>query len=395
MSAFVVVAVVSGVCAAAGTAATSEAVRYVSPEPAGLGDGTAAENAAAYTDAAFWEAVRTELAARPVTVRFLPGEYADGDLTLRDMGNGEHRLGLEGAGEGRAVFVERAEEGEERPNTGLYLKGCENVVIRNLHFTGPGKTGYISHFNGKDILLEACTWCDLPNIRYGAAGSTHESTERVVYRGCTFRRIGLNGGAHMIYNAYGPRHVYVVDCLFEDCAGDYVRWRDASDYCVARGCTFRSTGTWPPDEPVHGRFLSVPLFSDVDPGDEFFGTHFVVADNTFDYVAIQAGGMRTALAFLHKGYDPPGLHHLMTPEEGAVLENGTAAERKALLKRNCTIDTSEVRMFGNTYINAAYKATFTSSAAFGAEDKGWSGIAEIFDLLNHEAVFPDWLKPLP
>jgi hypothetical protein len=103
----------------------------------------------------------------------------------------------------------------------------------------------------------------------------------------------------------------------------------------------------------------------------------------------------TVLRFVHKGYDPPGFHHLMTHEEGAILENGSVERRKALLKRNCSLDSGAIHVFDNSCTNVARKATFTSPAGDGAQSKGWSGTVDIFDLLSHDPVVPDWVVEEP
>jgi len=371
--------------------ASAARVFHVAPEPRGSATGASADDAASYRDTGVWATVKEHIGGEPVTVRFAAGDYVQGPLTVKGVGGPNHTLTVEGDSDGGTVF-QALNEDETKPNTGFYLVDCRNIVVRDLHFTGPGKTGYISRATGQHILFERCSWIDLPNIRYGAAGSTGKETSHIVYRNCTFRRVGLQGGAHMIYNAYEPGHIYVIDCTFEDCAGDYVRWRDLTDCSLARGCSFKSTGTWPPEKPVHASFISVPLFVDADPGDEWFGTHFLIQNNVFDYDQSELPGSAAPIRFSHSGYDPPGLHHLMTPEEGAILERGTPEERKALLKRNCNIDTNEVRVFGNTYHNVSTKATFSSRAAYGAESKGWEGTVDIFELFNHAAGTPEWVK---
>lgn len=374
--------------------AGSEEVRWVAPEARGSGDGATDENAAQYTDAEFWRPVQAALEEQPVTVRFLRGDYVTGALTLDGIGHPDYRLTIEGDSAGGTSFKAlNADDGKS--GTGFFLRGCQNVTVRYLNFTGPGEMSYISQVQAKNILFEHCTWIDLPNMKFGATGTTRDTTEHVAWKSCTFKRVGVQGGAHMIYNAYGPQHVYVIDCIFEDCAGDYVRWRDHTDYSMASGCTFRSTGTWPPAKPVHATFISIPLFADKDPGDEWFGTHFVVRNNKFIYEEKDAPGARTAISFLHRGFDPPGRHHLMTPEEGAILEKGAPEEKKALLKKNCNIDTSEVCVFGNVYENVLTKAAFSSGAAYGAESKGWQGTVDIFDLLNHESATPGWVNETP
>jgi hypothetical protein len=385
-------------------------VRYVAPTKQGTGGGQTENDAALYTAPDFWQRVQSSLARGPVSVRFSGGEYVGGALKLAGIGHPEHRLVIQGHPEGGTVFRILPEEGQ-RPSTGLYIsQGSQNITIRDLHFTGRGKVGYITHVEGsRNILFASCSWHDLPHITFGATGSapgmtvTPENTSltdthHITYKSCTFKRVGTRGGAHMIYNAYGPRHVYVTDCYFEDCSGDYVRFRDLSDYCVVNGSTFKSTGTYPPGKPVQRPFITMPLFSDANPGDEWFGTHFLISGNTFIYQQPSGMAGRTGPAvirFYHKGYDPPGRNHLLTEEEGAILGGRDRRAAKALLRRNCGIDADQVRVFANKYTGTAGGVTYNSRAAYGATSRGWKKTADIFDLLNHDAIsLEDWIASM-
>lgn len=377
-----------GVLAAPVPAATFHAA----PLAQGRGDGARPDDAASYTDAALWKNVGETLGQESVTVRFLPGTYTAGPLRLTGLGHDEHRLELAGAPEHGTIF-KAVDPGLKQTDTGLFLRDCRNVVVRGLCFTGDGHIGYISQVrNCNRVRFEACLWTDLPHIRYGACGSSNNSTH-ITWKDCAFRRVGVHGGAHMLYNAYTVRHIYAIGCTFVDCAGDYVRWRDDTDCAAAVDCAFRSTGTWPPENPVHAAFISVPLFNDADPGDEWFGTHFLITGNTFEYAAREADGWRTVLRFLHRGYDPPERRHLLTAGEGAVLESGSAAERAALLKANCGIDVTQIHVFENICENTTGIASFSSSAAYGAQSRGWEGRVAISDLLNRKPGMPDWYDP--
>ena len=399
------VTVVAGLAAASGR--DIQDVRHVAPTKQGTGSGQTEDDAALYTAPDFWQGVQSSLVQCPVTVRFSGGEYVGGALKLASIGHPEHRLTIQGHPEGGTVFRIVSGEGQQ-PGTGFYIsRGSQNIAVRNLHFTGQGKVGYITHVKGsRHILFESCSWVDLPHITFGATGTapgltitpenaSHTDTHHITYKGCTFKRVGTTGGAHMIYNAYGPQHVYVVNCHFEDCSGDYVRFRDLSDYCVVNGSTFRSTGTYPPGKPVQRPFITMPLFSDANPGDEWFGTRFLISGNTFIYE--QPSGMTgrpgpPVIRFSHKGYDPPGRNHLLTREEGAILEGQDRRAGRALLRRNCGIDADRVRVFGNRYAGTAGRVTYHCRPAYGATSRGWEGSANIFGLLNHKEIsLEDWI----
>ncbi|MFC1735032.1 hypothetical protein ACFL1X_02880 [Candidatus Hydrogenedentota bacterium] len=385
----------------------SQDALYVAPVKHGTGNGRAEKSAALYTNRKFWAYIKSSLVKRPITVHFLEGEYTNGVLTLAGIGHVKHRLTVQGNPEGKTVFRIDSEDKRD-PNTGFFVsRGCQNIAIRNLHFTGRGTVEYISRVTGStDIVFEHCSWIDLPNIISGATGTMPEmtitpanasytGTHHITFRNCVFKRVGTTPRAHMIYNAYGPRHISVINCYFEDCSGDYVRFRDLSDYCVVNGCTFRSTGNYPPSNPVHRPFVSIPLFVDVDPGDEWFGTHFFISGNKFIYEEPSAKitiAETIAVKFYHEGYDSPGRSSLLTPGEGAILGNGTAQARKTLLQRNCGIDVDEVYVSANDYEKVANKAVYGWRADHGAKSRGREEMVEIFDLLNHEELsLEDWI----
>src|SRR5699024_6882817 len=122
----------------------------------------------------------------------------------------------------------------------------QKMVIDGLHFTGNGSINYVLRFTRipggaiptTNITLMNSSFIDMEGIIYGATGCSYEETSHITFKQDTFKRIGKAGTAHMIYNAYGADHIYVMDCHFEDCRGDYVRFRDDCDYGLVSGCTF-------------------------------------------------------------------------------------------------------------------------------------------------------------
>jgi hypothetical protein len=330
----------------------------------GTGSGSSAGNAALYTSSSLWDTARNALAEGTVTVYFLDGEYT-GSLTLSDIGNDNNRLTIAGESEEGVVFRDSY----------FGLHGVNNCTFERIHFTG-SREGYVHSVTAgsQNVLVRDCTWKDL-TVQYGASG-VKSGSHHVTFMNCVFERVGPTGGEHMLYNAYDAHHISIINCYFEDCTGDYVRFRDHTDCAEVIGCTFVST-----DPAYNEVFISMPLFNDVDPGDEYFGTYYRFMDNDFTFYP--SGGIRTAIRFSHSGYDPEGYNNLLTESEGEILLNGTAQQKKSLLKTNCGIDTEQVRVMGNLYQNHEYKATFGSFANYGAVSKGWSGYAPIFDLLNH------------
>ena len=386
-------------------------VFYVAPHEAGDESGKSAVSPANFRNSFFWSRVRQTLQNGSVIVNFLDGKYlvsADENkelptLFLKDMGHDGHQLTLQAISQDGVLFT-RLESDIEQTNTGpgfLTIRNSQNIVIRNLHFTAKSPIGYATHFSGKNILVEDCSWIDLPGVFYGATG-TAGGDDHVTFRNCVFKRIGSGPHAHMAYNAYGPQHIAFIDCWFEDCSGDYVRFRDSTDYGVVVGCTFKSTGTY---RSVNMPFVAVPLFNDDDPKNpverngknvnyEYFGTHFLIFNNKFLYDSDVREGKRVALVFHHSGFDPPGCHHLLTPEQAKLLAEGNLAEKKSLMRENFHIDTDCIHFFNNSFTGVDLKVAYSSRPAYGAKSKGWEGIIDITDLVNSKSVVHDESKAL-
>lgn len=394
-------------CTAAGdgheTSANDHAAQafYVAPEKAGDTRGGSQADAAYFRDRDFWATVRQAVQVGPVVVNFLGGKYivssdkekAMPTLALADLGHKDHLLTLQGISEEGVVFTRHADDsmaGKTGPGF-LTITQSQNLIVRNLHFTAKQPIGYATHFGGSsNVSIEGCTWIDLPGVYYGATGTAGAVTDHVTFRNCTFKRVGSGGHAHMAYNAYDPKHIRFVGCHFEDCAGDYVRFRDGTDFGVVVGCTFKSTGTY---RNVNMPFITVPLFNDDDPSKqkkspnyEYFGTHFLIFNNVFDYANDDPQGLRVALRFHHSGFDPPGRHHLLTVEQARLLETGTVAEKKKFMLENLGIDGDHVHFFNNRFIGVDPIVEYRSAAAYGAKSKGWSGAVDITDAVNRSVV---------
>ncbi len=384
---------------------------YVAPEAAGAGDGSAREAAAGFRNMGFWNGINAKLAGQPVTVTFLAGQYVVSEdkgrnmpaLALEGLGHERNQLVIEGERAGDVVFTRHAEDKKvadypekERPSLkgpGLFSLGDgQNATIRNLTFTAPNvPIGYATNFSGgRNVVIENCHWHDLQGVYYGATGASGIETDHVTFRNCRFERVGSGGHAHMAYNAYDPLHIRFIDCYFEDCAGDYVRFRDGADYGVVTGCTFRSTGKY---IGTHTPFVTMPLFNDDDPTShsrtpnyEYFGTNFLIFNNKFIYDTEEKPDTRIAVLFHHSGFSPPERNHLLTAEEGAVLKNGTPEEKKALIMKNLGFDVTKVYVYNNEYTNVAHKGAYRAGAQYGATNRGGDGLYDIDDLFNAEPV---------
>ena len=379
----------------------AEQTFYVSPEERGDGGAESPATAAYFRNMDFWALVNQAVQKEPVVVNFLGGTYlvsseakqAMPTLALSGLGHDRHLLTLQGADEGNVVFTRHADDPRKgKTGPGFFkITRSQNVRVRNFEFTAEQPIGYATHFGGnKNVVVEKCRWIDLPGVYYGATGTAGELTDHVTLRDCVFQRVGSGGHAHMAYNAYDPKHIRFIRCHFEDCAGDYVRFRDGTDFGVVVGCTFKSTGTY---RNVNVPFITVPLFNDDDPSKqkkspnyEYFGTHFLIFDNTFHYANENPKGSRVALRFHHSGFDPPGRNHLLTIEQARLLETGTPSEKKAFMRDNFGIDTDHVHFFNNRFIGVEPNVEYRSAAAYGAQSKGWSGIVNITDTINRSEV---------
>jgi hypothetical protein len=375
---------------------------YVAYAAQGSGDGANPENAAQFRDVMLWNQVRKALETSPVTVNFLPGEYifsknpgANGELRgtfrLENIGNPEHQLILQGLNpEGTVFKTDPADPLDQALAFDMLYFNVKNTLIRHFHFTGEQFINYVVKLYGSHVTLAECTFIDMPNVIYGATGAHYTYSEYITLRDSTFIRIGFDSHAHMMYNAYGPQHVYVVDNYFEDSSGDYVRFRDRTDYGVVFGNTFKSTGTYRNTNRV---FVTVPLFNDDVPGspnakEESFGTHMLIANNTFIYPNDNSGGTRQTFQFLSSGYTIPGRQYLLSVQDAFVLLRGTVEEKKALMRDQLGIDGDSVFYYGNKVYGNNVKDTvqYYSFPAYGALGRGWASPIDITDTVVKVSV---------
>lgn len=396
--------------------------RFVAAQAAGDGHGTSAANAAGYLDERFWNGLNRTLADEPVVVHFAAGRYEGGGLTLTAIGSELHGLTLRGEG-GGAVF---ASDGDFL----LYLKGCRNVLLQNLHFTGKAvkfgvtliglsterrdaiipvpATSMHAEINGvlpcRDIVFDHCTWIDLPDVFYGSLCLSF-NTDHVTVRDCTFRHSGLERHAHMMYNGGGSHHIFIYHNVFEDNSGTYVRFRDRSDYGYVCNNVFRSTGTYEHEDASSSTFIELPLFNSFDPGNESFGTNFQIIGNTFAFAADPVKRAippfspeqndlhtRDALRFWQDGFETRGYRTLLTKDEGYTLTLGAPSAKRALLLANCGINTHRIVWYGNTYTGPMqYKATYACTTEFGAfpKSRGFETYADISNALTGREMLHD------
>jgi hypothetical protein len=365
----------------AGLAAVTAAEFYVAPKALGSGDGKAAASAADYLDAKFWDGVVKARAAEAVTVHFTPGTYeakpGKGKWVYldRSFGNSAQLLTLAGDAAGGTVFRRIGENvADQKPaqySHLLLIRNSGNMLVKNLHFRGGEQLGYgLSIRSSTDITVDQCTFKDMTGAYYGASGTSRES-KNVVFQNCVFDNIGSGSHAHMIYNAYGCRDITVKNCTFRDCTGDYVRFRDKTDFATVENCTFESTGKYP-EYP----FICVPLFNNENPKEkpdpidhEYFATNFLIQNNTFSRPKLDRDGRGTMLTFHHSGYNPPGKQHLISREDVAAFKKMKPEEAKKWMLERTGIDFAKVICRDNKMKNLPDEAIYESKPNYGSDQE--------------------------
>jgi len=355
---------------------------FVAPTASGNGSGSSPANAAVYTNSTFWGGVRTGVNSNPVTVTFLDGQYASGNLILSEIGHADYRLVLQSQTEGGAVFAGAAR---------VQLRGSQNITIRHFGFTGndpnaniyklqvTATSGDATGIPSRNVLVEGNRFYDMP-VYYAAAGVSNGS-HHVTFHDNTFGNVGSTTHAHMLYNANDAHHIKVIGNHFEDSwgiLGDYVRFRNNVDFAEVRLNTFISNS---PD--YNYRFVEMPIYNDVNPGDETHASNYLVRDNSFHFTSTATGrDDRNVMGYRSSGFEPIGYNYLPSAADGNILEHGTPAQKRQLLLDTMSIDLTKVRVYGNTYSGENYIFRFAAFASFGAPSQGWTGVVDITDAIN-------------
>lgn len=354
-------------------------IKFVAPAAQGNGSATSAENAADYLDPDLWTYVRTRLAETPVTMRFVDGEYKTATLILMKIGHPDHHLLLEAVNPGEAVF-----KGDLKWQ--IRLRGSQNITLRNLRFTGPtrefalhirSETGHPAH----NLTVENCEFIDLNKATYGAIGISGEVTELLVQKN-TFKRVGYDAHAHMIYTTYGgfgPGPLRFLDNHFEDSTGDYLRLRNRIGRTEIIGNTFISTSV-----ERNRPFIAMPVFSTKDPGTSAISDDVVIRKNTFRYHPWEKQNWDRGIAVCLSsyGFDPKDRHYLLLPEQAETVRSGSVEESRKLFAEVTKINLDTIRLSENTFENAFYQVGFGAFPHFGAESQGWEGFIDITRLVN-------------
>ena len=369
-------------------------ILYVSPMGDGSKTGESASNAADFLDPYFWDRVRKAVLKESIEVQFTPGEYGraytEKALVLDKIGHPSNKLIIRGGDD--VIFT--LKEGVKTKSYVIDIRGAQNIVIDGFHFTGNGSINYVVRFTRipggaiptTNITMQNSSFIDMEGVIYGATGCSYEETSHITYKNNVFKRIGVAGTAHMIYNAYGSSNIHVIDCYFEDCMGDYVRFRDRCDFGVVKGSTFVKTL-----DRFEGRvFISMPQFNSREPvGDEYFSTNYAFVDNEFSNKTFVTTD--NALTFFHAGFSPPEWKYLLNKEEGQILRTGTLIQKKNLLRENFGIEPDKVRMHNNTFSSRITREfALITMPSYGAASRGFTGSGDISDLFNTQSTPFDW-----
>ena len=365
---------------------------YVSENKIGRGNGSSETDAADYLDDNFWIQVNKDLKTKEVEVKFLSGNYSraftNKGLLLKGIGNKKNRLIISG---NKDVVFHVVEGHPKGASNLIYLNGCQNILMRDFHFTGNGSTGYVLAIRSnpglpasENIAIKNCTWKDMGGVIYGATGCHGERTKNITYKDCVFERVGVDVHSHMMYHAHQATNINMINCHFEDCEGDYVRFRDRSDYGLIKNCVFIRNNKYP-IRP----FIGVPIFNNVDPGDEYLATNFSFVDNKF--INNAATNTKNAIYWGHWGFSPKEYNYLLTDKEGSLLMKGSPPEKIKLLKDNFGIDVKKIRLVNNSYtVRITNHVVLISKANYGAVSRGWEGEGNITDLMSKSEVPFEW-----
>jgi hypothetical protein len=337
---------------------------------------------------AFWSNIQTLLQSNPVDVVFADGTYnLTSTISLNNIGHATNNLELKCATGGSAVIT-----GSIAKLMGLSY--CKNILIHRLKFTGAVTDYALTIQRSQDVTVAYCRFENMPNVYYGAVGAHYATSDNIIVRQNYFANVGVGSTAHMIYGAYGVTRLKVINNTFKDCAGAFVRFRgDNSTHGVVYGNTFTSTGTYLTG--VNPIFVEVPVFNDVNPGDEKFGTSFMVTANNFTYSTSGSQSTRYAMVFHHSGYNPTGRTHLISVADATTLGSGssTVAAKRAIMSTKLGLDGTKILFGGNTNSNVAANVSYRCQGGYGAVAP-WTGVVSIGTAVTASGVATSYADAL-
>lgn len=322
---------------------------------------------------AFWTNINTLLQSGYVDIVFAEGTYnLSSTLTLTGIGHDTNRLQLKAETIGTAVFTGSIKDL-------MMLSNCKNILLHRLKFTGPVTDYALRIRNSKNITIAYCRFVDLPNIGFGALGVHYAGSDNVIVRQNHFTNVGYDSQAHMIYAAWGATRLKIINNQFTDCSGSYVRFRDQSTHGVVFGNNFTSTGTYwntALNRYVNRVFVEVAVFNKVNPGIEYLGTEFMLANNQFSYSTSGDQNERFAFLFHHSGFNPPGRTYLLSTADASLLGTGTVTQRRTIMSDKLGLNGSKIRYGNNTNVNVAADVSYRCRNDAGSTGP-WEGVVNI------------------
>jgi hypothetical protein len=276
--------------------ATSVLVRadyYVAPTAVGTGAGTSATNAAGYLNLTFWNStVKPALSSGALTVWFANGTYNVGQLKLTAFGHPLNKCTLKATTSGSVTLSTTSSF-----QSILWLYGCQNMELNGIRFTGASSQSAmnLSYYPSvlksgtRNITVMHCWFENLTNLSLGAV--TTGANHRVTFDTCHFSSV--TGPApkqvHAIYGGGASEYLSILNCDFTNIGGEYVRFRNDTDYAIVDNCSFHSTAAaW------NSPFITVPLYNSISPyANEFYGTNYQFSNNVCLFTSLIVGNLTT------------------------------------------------------------------------------------------------------
>lgn len=325
------------------TVPSEEVARYHA-SPNGNADGHSESEPAMYTSPALWEEVALALEHTDVVVSFSPGTYRD-ELLLREVGDEDHRLVLEGSTAAGTVF--EIQRDAHRSGRGIAIMDSRNITLRQLHFTestevadesdqaawavvifDEDKSGDLTRPPESDIswgiTIDSCTFRELSHVYYGAVGVLDGSSDILITNN-DFEHVGVDSHAHMIYASHFIDGIVVHANTFSNCSGEYVRFRHENSAVEVTNNLFFETADYASAYPA---FVTLAVFNPGSPDYEnIFGPdtspydfHYKISGNRFVF-RDAAPQHQFGLAMRFLGSNPVGeLNYLFTLGEADTLQ---------------------------------------------------------------------------
>lgn len=331
----------------------------------------------------FWDNVQASLATGPVDVVFADGVYTrTSAITISGRGHATNLLTLKTASTvGGASFT-----GNIASHL-LSISASQNITLLRLKFTGD-KPGYaLSILDGQDITVENCLFVDMHTLTYGAMG-VHNTSNNVIVRDCTFSRIGTGAGAHMIYAANNTERLFIINNVFTDCSGAFIKFRNGTHRSVVYDNNFTSHGTYDitaqptgPNPP----FIQVSAVNDVNPGDEYIADKFVVTKNIFTYGTLGNQTNLKNFSFQVNGFTPSDRNYWISSSQATTLNGGTVTQKRAIMSSELGLNGDFIHYGGNTNTNGNtdYNVSYGLwDGNFANCNPSWQGTSSIGSAVN-------------